>query len=257
MATLDGHGGKWLRDDAAVAFNRMQRERGRIGVNSAGRSVAEQNKLIARWRQGGPANRPPNLYEPANPPERSNHVRGGGLAFDTSDWRRVKEFAHLYGFKWYGNADVVHFDYVGGGSAPASGSQEVKNQQAWLNQSRGAGLAVDGLRGPKTIQAFKNYQTFLRGYGYKGAIDGVWGGGTQNAHQAYYNAWHASSAAPSGYPRGSFKEYQAALNRFGYNLAVDGQWGTKSSNALADFQRKRGLVVDRIVGPKTRAALGI
>lgn len=55
----------------------------------------------------------------------------------------------------------------------------------------------------------------------------------------------------------TYADIQRGLNKFGYNLAVDNNWGPKSSNALADFQRRNGLTIDRIVGPKTRAALGI
>lgn len=130
MARLKNHAASyWLNDAAAAAFNRMEDEQGFINLTSAGRSVAEQNELISRWDRGGAANRPPYLYEPARPAERSNHVKNGGVAFDTTEWQRVRGFCERYGFKWYGNSDPVHFEYVGGGSAPApapvSGSQRV------------------------------------------------------------------------------------------------------------------------------------
>lgn len=198
MARLTNHSSAyWLRDDAASAFNRMEAERGFIDLNDAGRTEGEQQELINRWNRGGAANRPPYLYQPAMPASASNHVRGGGLAFDTSEWRRVKEFAHLYGFKWLGNGDPVHFDFVGGGGgAPASsGDQVTRDRQAWLNHSRGAGLAVDGVEGPATKAAYKAYQSFLGV-----AADGVWGPATQAAHQKYYDSVNAPAApaAPSG-----------------------------------------------------------
>jgi murein L,D-transpeptidase YcbB/YkuD len=39
-------------------------------------------------------------------------------------------------------------------------------------------------------------------------------------------------------------------------LAKDGQFGTLTTNAVKDFQRKKGLSVDGIVGPQTWHALG-
>ena len=51
---------------------------------------------------------------------------------------------------------------------------------------------------------------------------------------------------------------QTKLNRWGYNCGtVDGIFGTKTLNAVKQFQRNNGLVVDGIVGSKTAAALGM
>lgn len=143
-------------------------------------------------------------------------------------------------------------------SGPASGfSQEVANQQAYLNAAQGERLAVDGIRGANTIAAYKRYQQFLKGRGwYSGAIDGVWGSGTQAGHEHRYAEWSGQQSAPKTGAL-SYADIQRGLNKFGYGLAVDDIWGPRSSNALADFQRRNGLKVDRIVGPQTRAKLGI
>ncbi|MFG6445567.1 peptidoglycan-binding protein [Microbacterium sp. P07] len=45
--------------------------------------------------------------------------------------------------------------------------------------------------------------------------------------------------------------------RAGCNLKVDNGWGRKSSDALADFQGRNGLKVDRRVGDLTWAKLNI
>ena len=47
MASLKNHPGMWLRDDAAAAINALEDKYGVIRINSAGRTVAEQNKLVA------------------------------------------------------------------------------------------------------------------------------------------------------------------------------------------------------------------
>ena len=52
------------------------------------------------------------------------------------------------------------------------------------------------------------------------------------------------------------KELQKRLNANGYTLDVDGKFGKKTEEAVRAFQKKNGLKVDGIVGPKTWAALG-
>lgn len=44
---------------------------------------------------------------------------------------------------------------------------------------------------------------------------------------------------------------QKKLNDAGYNLAVDGDFGKKTFDAVKDYQKANGLVIDGIVGAKT------
>ena len=54
------------------------------------------------------------------------------------------------------------------------------------------------------------------------------------------------------------KTIQTKLKRWGYyKKAVDGIYGSGTREAVKYFQRKNGLTVDGIVGPKTLAALGM
>lgn len=51
---------------------------------------------------------------------------------------------------------------------------------------------------------------------------------------------------------------QSLLNRWGYYAGpIDGYYSGKTFRAVQDFQRKNGLVVDGVVGPRTWAALGL
>ena len=266
MATLRNHPGRWLRDDAAAAFDRAEADQGVFIVNSAGRTVAEQQGLINRWNKGGAANRPPYLYKPAMPATASNHVANGGVAVDIGDWRRFAKICGNYGFRHtYPDSDPVHFDYVGGsgaGSGSGSFNQDVKNQQEWLI-SRGYDLGptgADGIAGPRYAQAVQQYQTFLRAYGYTGGIDGQWGPGTQAAHNAYYNSVNNANAELKtqqqwligrGYNLGSsgadgiwgpateaaFKQYQQFLRAFGYSGDIDGKWGPGTQAAHEAYAR--------------------
>ncbi len=48
---------------------------------------------------------------------------------------------------------------------------------------------------------------------------------------------------------------QKCLNKLGYSLVVDGDFGNKTDAAVRDFQKKKGLVVDGIVGLNTINAI--
>lgn len=51
------------------------------------------------------------------------------------------------------------------------------------------------------------------------------------------------------------KYVQFALNERGYGLTIDGIFGAKTEAAVRDFQTKKKISVDGIVGPQTIAAL--
>jgi len=259
----------WLAADAAASLARFEADHGVLHINSAGRTWAEQEELIRRYNAGGAANRPPYLFRPA-PHGVSWHEKG--TAIDTNEIARFKRDGATYGWEFDITTDVVHAQYHPNldkhkpGTAPAGGGssiqfdQTVANEQAWLI-SLGYNLGpagADGRRGDATIAAYKQYQAFLRAYGYTGAIDGIWGAGTQAAHAVFYASKHAAAPVPAAPGNAlTYADIQAGLNRFGYRLKVDNVWGNASHNALGDFQSKHGLKRDYLVGPATRAALGI
>lgn len=51
------------------------------------------------------------------------------------------------------------------------------------------------------------------------------------------------------------KELQNLLNQWGYFLEVDGKFESKTQEAVQEFQRKKGIPAEGIVGPLTWAAL--
>lgn len=77
------------------------------------------------------------------------------------------------------------------------------------------------------------------------------------------NSSTTSSSTSSGYKtlssgsRGNtVRELQEKLNSLGYSCGtVDGDYGAKTANAVREFQRKNGLSVDGIAGPKTFEAI--
>jgi peptidoglycan hydrolase-like protein with peptidoglycan-binding domain len=80
--------------------------------------------------------------------------------------------------------------------------------------------------------------------GVAAAQDGAVGGGASPATAAA----PASSAAPG-------VDVRALQRRLG--VTVDGVIGPKTRRAIKRFQRRHGLVADGIVGPRTRRALGL
>jgi len=173
---------------------------------------------------------------------------------------------HDHGYGGRGNVDPE----TKLSNAPVvTGDPATLQRQQFLNVARGEKLAVDGVQGPATTEAIKRYQTFLRSYGYTGAIDGSWGNGTQAAHDKYYAVLHAPAPAPAaGRPvvkRGStgqpVKDVQWRLRTnyplYAGTLSVDGDFGPATEAAVKEFQRRSGLTADGIVGPATYRALGI
>lgn len=243
MTALKNHPKYWLRADAAAAFDKAEDERGILQINSAGRTEAEQQALIDRWNAGGTGNRPPYLYMPAMPASSSNHVKDGGIAVDLADYKVFMAYCADYGFKHtYPGSDPVHFDFVGvpTGGNPSGFSQVTEDRQNWLI-SQGYNLGpsgADGIPGPATEAAYKAYQTFLKAHwGYTGAIDGVWGSGTQTAHQKYYDSLHTVSTPVQGNPFGisDVRGLQKVAKLYGYTGAIDNIWGSGSATGFTKF----------------------
>lgn len=163
---LKNHPGMWLRDDAAAAINALEDEYGTIAINSAGRTVEEQQALIDAWDRG----ERDGLYAPARPAETSNHVRDGGIAIDVYNYTDDRAKLEKYGFGWYGSADPVHYTFLGNSGAPAvaqnpfgiaycAGLQKIANLY-------GGDTAIDQIWGVRSAAGFAE---FLRqNYGYVG-----------------------------------------------------------------------------------------
>jgi len=280
MAVPKNHPSYWGNADAVASLDRYEDDHGKINLTDFGRTQEFQQSLINRWYKGGAANRPPYLFKPYEPAAEGPHVVGGGLALDTTDYVRFSQLSAEYG--WIHNlpsSDPVHFIYDinrdqhrGRGTAPAGTAvrnEAVAQRQNFLNQARGEKLTVDGIDGPATKAAISRYQTFLRGYGYTGAIDGIWGTNTQIAHNAYWAALNAPKTAPAATPavikdrqtflvlkrgeklavdgvngpatKAAIARYQEFLRNYGYTGSIDGLWGNGTQTAHEKYYAALGL----------------
>lgn len=157
-----------------------------------------------------------------------------------------------------GGAAINPRDYMAGGSTGPR--QGVMDYQAALNRF-GYGLVVDGLHGPATNAAVRDFQ---RKHGL--VVDGIVGPATLAKLNAAPPAPPAPAPAPSGMVRkGStgalVRAVQDKLKRvyplYAGRLVVDGIFGPATDAAVREFQRRSGLTADGVVGPATRAKLGV
>lgn len=174
-----------------------------------------------------------------------------------------------------------------GGSAPAPlPPQEptvptpIPSQSVWQVGSTGdkvrdiqkiVGVEQDGIFGPKTEQAVRQWQSNLQI-----TADGIWGPQTEQAthdlfvflgnlpavqqvapDNAFFDAINEArqQMLQQGSSGGAVKILQVALNGAGYSLVGDGIFGPLTDSAVRRFQSDRGLQVDGIVGPQTWNAL--
>jgi cell wall-associated NlpC family hydrolase len=134
------------------------------------------------------------------------------------------------------------------GRAKSSGAAEVRVEllrvgsrgPAVMRLQKKLGIAADGIFGPQTRAAVRKFQ---KRHGL--LVDGIVGPQTRAAlfgrapEQKVIRAWWVVPV-------------QRALG-----VPADGLYGPVSRAAVRAFQKKRGLVVDGIVGPQTLGALGI
>lgn len=116
-------------------------------VNSMYRTVAQQY-LLYLWGQQKKCG-----IGLAASPGNSNHETG--LAIDTSQYSTWQSALQSQGFKWFGSADAVHFDYVGSGTTNLKGKGVLAFQQLWNLNNPNDKIGEDGDYGPQTEARLK------------------------------------------------------------------------------------------------------
>jgi peptidoglycan hydrolase-like protein with peptidoglycan-binding domain len=135
----------------------------------------------------------------------------------------------------------------------ASGSA-VRNLQTLLN-SKGYSVSVDGSFGSTTEQQLKNFQ-----YDNYLSVDGVAGSATLAALQSGYRAVKPGSSTDGySYLYGDTGSSVVSIQRFlrdqgYYTGSLDGIYGSATYDAVARYQRAKGISADGIWGPQTAGA---
>ncbi len=199
-------------------------------------------------------------------------VRGGADGvFGTATQAAVKAFQSSQGLSQSGKVDEQTASAISSG-ATASGSSALTGlkagalgntvkslQQALIDAGITVRGGADGIFGPATANALKEFQT-SQGLEATGVVDA-------ETAAALDDPKEPTTSAPVG--EGGFAKYgergervlalQSALVKAGVTLrgGVDGDFGGGTSAAVMDFQRANGLSVTGKVSDSTAAKLGL
>jgi D-alanyl-D-alanine carboxypeptidase len=132
---------------AAVAANGAT-----LDVTSAFRTLAQQY-LLYKW-QGSCG------IQIAAVPGNSNHETG--IAIDVSNHDAYRVALENHGWRWYGSGDVVHFDWVGGGTVDLRADSVLAFQKLWNANHPADAIGEDGVWGPMTQSRLE--QTDVNGF---------------------------------------------------------------------------------------------
>lgn len=218
----------YLQAPAKAALAKAIQERGKtITVNSGYRTIAQQLLLFNWGRSCG--------YPVVARPGRSNHQ--SGLALDINDHNGWKPYLQKYGWRWFGNRDKPHFDYVGSGAKDIRSATMKAFQQLWNNNNPTKTLAVDGSWGPQTEKCLNESPA----YGFKQA------------------PWDEQPrllkfTIPMMEGTDVFK-MQKALQDRGFDIKPDGYFGKGTAKIVKQFQKQAGIGVDAVVGLNTLSKL--
>jgi len=133
-----------------------------------------------------------------------------------------------------------------GQPSPGPLSKEpIKTVQYLLRQHGSANVVADGIFGPKTAAAVRDFQA-----AHNLTVDGVVGNQTWPALIVQVAKGSQGEAV-----RGVQSQFAARAGEPGKGLQVDGIFGPKTDDAVRAFQAADSLTVDGIVGPNTWNAL--
>jgi hypothetical protein len=213
----------YVQSPAKQALQKAIQDRGQtMQVNSAYRTIAQQMLLY---------NDRFNNSNPVAPPGASNHQTG--LAIDIEDPTGWEPYLMQYGWNPL-PGDPPHFDYQGDGTIDLRSQSILAFQQLWNQNHPDQRITEDGGFGPQTEDALNRSPA-------PGFPKAPWDEKPRTLRLAM--------------PRmegSDVLKLQEGLKKAGIVVGTDGEFGPATDKAVKEFQQKKGLIADGIVGPKTR-----
>jgi len=230
----------YLQPAAKTALKKAIEDRGqKLVVNSGYRTIAQQYLLYQSYKSGRCG-----ITAAARPPL-SNHQ--SGLALDIEDYWDWKPSLEKFGWNWLGEFDRVHFDYQGGDTKNLSEANVKAFQELWNENNPSDLLDVDGDFGGETEKRLKN--STVTGFPKGEKIVEI----TATTLTATRNLRLVSPNMEGE----DVRKVQEKLIAAGITVNADGFFGPNTDKAVKEFQQKKGLSADGIVGASTRQALGL
>ena len=216
----------YVQTPAKQALQKAIGDRGLpMQVNSAYRTIAQQ-MLLYNDRANNP--------NPVAPPGGSNHQTG--LAIDIEDPRGWEPYLTRYGWNPL-VGDEPHFNYEGGSTIDIRSKSILAFQQLWNTNNPNDKISEDGGFGPQTEAALNRSPA-------------------QGFAKAPWDHQPRLLRLTQPHMQGSdVVKLQEALKKTGTAVGVDGEFGSGTDKAVKDFQAKKTLTADGIVGAKTLALL--
>ncbi|MEG3836391.1 peptidoglycan-binding protein [Microcoleus sp. Pol10_D6] len=216
----------YVQTPAKQALQRAIQDRDQtMQVNSAYRTIAQQ-MLLYNDRE--------NNSNPVAPPGASNHQTG--LAIDIEDATGWEPYLMRYGWNPL-PGDPPHFDYQGSDTIDLRSQSILAFQQLWNQNHPHQKISEDSGFGPQTEDALNHSPA-------PGFPKAPWDDKPRTLRLAM--------------PRiegSDVLKLQEALNKAGIVVGADGEFGPATDKAVKEFQQKKGLTTDGIVGLKTREQL--
>ena len=216
----------YVQPPAKQALKKAIDDRGMpMQINSAYRTIAQQMLLY-----NDSANNP----NPVAPPGASNHQTG--LAIDIEDPRGWEPYLMRYGWNPLAG-DPPHFNYEGSGTIDIRSKSILAFQQLWNTNNPNDKISEDGGFGPQTEAALNRSPA-------QGFAKTPWD--------------HQPRLLRLTQPRmegADVVKLQEALKKAGIAIGVDGEFGPGTDKAVKEFQAKKTLTADGIVGAKTLALM--
>ncbi len=220
----------YLQPGAKDALRRVIKAKGeQLTVSSAYRTVAQQH-LLYSWYQQGKCG-----ISLAARPGKSNHEDGLALDLPDPDNLTWRDFLDNEDWDWLGSNDRFHFTYRGGGRDDIGDIGVKAFQSLWNKNNPGDRITVDGDFGPQTAEKMNlsPAEGFPTARLLRLTSPALQGDDVRKVQQALVNISLLQSAD------------------------VTSIYSEKTADAIGEFQKNRGLSIDKIVGSSTRRELGI